>query len=48
MTSSKRRREAVGIDKVIVSGTVSFENGEVTGALPGQVIGGPLYQAAQA
>ena len=42
------KREAVGIDKVIVNGTVLFENGEVTGALPGQIIRGPLYQAAQA
>src|SRR5499427_4972269 len=39
------KREAVGIDKVIVNGTVLLENGEVTGALPGQIIRGPLYQA---
>ena len=42
------KREAVGIDKVIVNGTVLLENGEVTGALPGQIIRGPLYQGAQA
>jgi hypothetical protein len=39
------KREAVGIDKVIVNGTVLLENGELTGALPGQIIRGPLYQA---
>ena len=42
------KREAVGIDHVIVNGTVLFENGEVTGALPGQIIRGPLYQAGAA
>ena len=42
------KRDAVGIDKVIVNGTVLLENGELTGALPGQIIRGPLYQAAQA
>jgi len=42
------QREAVGIDKVIVNGTVLLENGEVTGALPGQIIRGPLYQAGAA
>ena len=42
------KREAVGIDKVIVNGTVLLENGEVTGALPGQIIRGPLYQAGAA
>ena len=40
--------EAVGIDLAIVNGTVLFENGEVTGALPGQIIRGPLHQGAQA
>jgi len=39
------KREAVGIDYVIVNGTVLLENGELTGALPGQIIRGPLYQA---
>src|SRR5438128_1824512 len=42
------KREAVGIDHVIVNGTVLFENGELTGALPGQIIRGPLYQASAA
>ena len=42
------KRDAIGIDKVIVNGTVLLENGELTGALPGQIIRGPLYQAAQA
>ena len=42
------KREPVGIDHVIVSGTVLLENGEVTGALSGQIIRGPLYQGAQA
>ena len=39
------KRAAVGIDKMIVNGTVLSENGELTGALPGQIIRGPLYQA---
>jgi N-acyl-D-amino-acid deacylase len=39
------KRAAVGIDKVIVNGTVLLENGKLTGALPGQIIRGPLYQA---
>ena len=39
------KREAVGIDYVIVNWTVLLENGELTGALPGQIIRGPLYQA---
>ena len=42
------KREAVGIDLVIVNDTVLFENGEVTGALPSQIIRGPLHQGAQA
>jgi N-acyl-D-aspartate/D-glutamate deacylase len=42
------KREAVGIDKVIVNGTVLLANGEVTSALPGQIIRGPLYPGAQA
>ena len=42
------KRDAGGIDHVIVNGTVLLENGELTGALPGQIIRGPLYQAAQA
>jgi N-acyl-D-aspartate/D-glutamate deacylase len=39
------RREAIGIDYVIVNGEVLLEGGEHTGALPGQVLRGPLYQA---
>jgi N-acyl-D-aspartate/D-glutamate deacylase len=39
------KREAIGIDYVIVNGTVLLEGGEHTGALPGQVIGGLLYHA---
>ncbi|MBV8120593.1 MAG: hypothetical protein JO081_11735, partial [Alphaproteobacteria bacterium] len=42
------RREAVGIDHVIVNGQVMLEKGELTDALPGQIIRGPLYQGAQA
>jgi N-acyl-D-amino-acid deacylase len=42
------KREAVGIDCVIVNGTVLFENGELTGVLPGEIVRGPLYQANQA
>jgi N-acyl-D-aspartate/D-glutamate deacylase len=39
------KREAIGIDYVIVNGEVLLEGGEHTGALPGQVLRGPLYQA---
>ena len=35
-----------GIDHVIVNGVGLLENGEHTGAFPGQVIRGPLYQGA--
>jgi N-acyl-D-aspartate/D-glutamate deacylase len=42
------KREAVGIDHVIVNGTVLLDNGQLTDALPGQIIRGPLYQNAQA
>jgi hypothetical protein len=42
---SPPRTRPLGIDKVIVNGTVLLENGELTGALPGQIIRGPLYQA---
>jgi N-acyl-D-aspartate/D-glutamate deacylase len=38
------KRHAVGIDQVIVNGTVLFENGELTDALPGQIVRGPLHQ----
>ena len=40
------KRDAVGIDYVIVNGEVLLENNEHTGALPGRVIRGPLYQSA--
>ena len=36
-------RDAVGIDYVIVNGEVLLEGGEHTGALPGQVLRGPLH-----
>jgi len=39
------KREAIGIDYVLVNGEVLLESGEHTGALPGQVLRGPLYQA---
>jgi N-acyl-D-aspartate/D-glutamate deacylase len=39
------RREAAGIDHVIVNGTVLLDDGALTDALPGQIIRGPLYQA---
>jgi N-acyl-D-aspartate/D-glutamate deacylase len=42
------KREAVGIDHVIVNGQVLLDNGQLTDALPGQIIRGPLYQGAAA
>ena len=39
------KRDAIGIDYVIVNGEVLLEDGEHTGALPGRVLRGPLYQA---
>ena len=39
------KQGATGIDYVIVNGEVLLEDGEHTGALPGQVLRGPLYQA---
>jgi N-acyl-D-aspartate/D-glutamate deacylase len=39
------KQGAIGIDYVIVNGEVLLEGGEHTGALPGQVLRGPLYQA---
>ncbi|HEX9871162.1 MAG TPA: amidohydrolase family protein, partial [Candidatus Tectomicrobia bacterium] len=42
------KREAIGIDYVIVNGEVLLERGEHTGALPGQVLRGPLYQGNHA
>ena len=41
------KRDAVGIDYVIVNGEVLIEGGEYTGALPGQVLRGPLYQGSR-
>ena len=41
------KQGAVGIDYVIVNGEVLLENGEHTGALPGQVLRGPLYQPSK-
>ena len=38
------RRNAIGLDYVIVNGEVLLEGSEHTGALPGQVIRGPLYE----
>jgi N-acyl-D-aspartate/D-glutamate deacylase len=37
------KRDALGIDHVIVNGTVLLDNGVLTDALPGQIIRGPLY-----
>ena len=37
------KRDAIGIDYVSFNGDVLLEGGEHTGALPGQVIRGPLY-----
>jgi N-acyl-D-aspartate/D-glutamate deacylase len=42
------KRGAVGIDHVIVNGTVLLDNGVLTDALPGQIIRGPLYQGPRA
>ncbi len=42
------KREAVGIDYVVVNGSVLLDKGELTDALPGQIIRGPLYQGARA
>ena len=41
------KQGAVGIDYVIVNGEVLLEQGEHTGALPGQTLRGPLYQGAR-
>ena len=40
------KQPAVGIDYVIVNGEVLLESGQHTGALPGQVLRGPLYQGS--
>jgi len=42
------KRDAVGIDYVVVNGTVLLDKGELTDALPGQIVRGPLHQAAHA
>ena len=42
------KRDAIGIDHVIVNGAVLLNNGVLTDALPGQIIRGPLYQGARA
>jgi N-acyl-D-aspartate/D-glutamate deacylase len=42
------KRDAIGIDYVIVNGTVLLDGGELTDALPGQIVRGPLYQANHA
>jgi N-acyl-D-aspartate/D-glutamate deacylase len=42
------KRDAIGIDHVIVNGTVLLDNGEITDALPGQIVRGPLYQSKHA
>ena len=42
------KRDAIGIDHVIVNGTVLLDNGELTDALPGQIIRGPLYASNRA
>jgi hypothetical protein len=39
------KRDAVGIDYVIVNGTVLLDKGELTDALPGQIVRGPLHRA---
>lgn len=39
------KREAIGIDYVLVNGEVLMESGVHTGALPGQVLRGPLSHA---
>jgi N-acyl-D-aspartate/D-glutamate deacylase len=38
------KRHSVGIDHVIVNGTVLFDSGELTDALPGQIVRGPFYR----
>ena len=39
------KRDAVGIDYVVVNGTVLLDKGALTDALPGQIVRGPLYHA---
>jgi N-acyl-D-amino-acid deacylase len=38
------KRDAIGIDHVIVNGTVLLDDGALTDALPGQIVRGPLYR----
>jgi N-acyl-D-aspartate/D-glutamate deacylase len=40
------KRDAVGIDYVVVNGTVLLDKAELTDALPGRIVRGPLYQGA--
>jgi N-acyl-D-aspartate/D-glutamate deacylase len=42
------KRDAIGIDYVVVNGAVLLDNGELTDALPGQIVRGPLYRGARA
>jgi hypothetical protein len=42
------KREAVGIDYVVVNGAVLLDQGQLTDALPGQIVRGPLYRGARA
>jgi len=42
------KRDAIGIDYVVVNGTVLLDGGQMTDALPGQIVRGPLYQGARA
>jgi N-acyl-D-aspartate/D-glutamate deacylase len=42
------KRDAVGIDYVIVNGTMLLDNGALTDALPGRIVRGPLYQGNNA
>jgi N-acyl-D-amino-acid deacylase len=44
-TFEKPHQYPIGIDRVFVNGKVVFEEGSMTGALPGQVIRGPGYQS---
>ena len=39
------KRDAIGIDYVVVNGTVLLDKGELTDALPGQIVRGPLHRA---
>jgi N-acyl-D-aspartate/D-glutamate deacylase len=42
------KRDAVGIDHVIVNGTMLLDGGQLTDALPGQIIRGPLHASNRA